>query len=1443
MSDAPAGLLGAAPSRHDTPRPYEDSMVRHNPDFARAVYILIWADARFSVPDLSVPGAPALGDALHEATLDKHNIELQLARYLSEEFHTFKTGKDAYVTAANTRGDAVKASKAKAAQEVAKAKNTFGTPPVGFVSSFGAAPTSGFGAPTPGFPKPFPKPAPVTMRKSPQSTAARQPVSPDPRIAARNLARSRSRSEARDNEAAASAERTIAEENLRTQRLVNDADELVATAKVSTARAASHAAESSATAAALEAENAKLTNELLQIQLRNAKKEESQPREGSSIEVLQAGSAAREATRIHERLTTLASMTERQWDPASIARHRRQAAIRKALADTAVSAFNPTPATQRDGTPLAVTALSVVSEAGFHATGLLNPVAILADEAARLNASLATAADPDTRAELTDKLTSCLLDLRVFTALELATVKCNPEDTVARNNARTLDAFHTPTTLIDLGAIKGNPMGAYIDTASTLAARIKVNKAGNSKKSHRTLLVPAGLNAMTATVVLPLAANSSNINLTQSQSYAAPPSDVSAAAGAPELLITACSPASAAHDVITHSSSATVGPPPPCSPPAYCPPPPYHTTLAVHAGVHQAAYHPSLPPVVAPAASLPVAAPPCPPSTVHSDVGHGTAVVHVSSPDTSLSASQLALLAPSPKFLKQSASNFAVSGFSTASPSPASALPSESASGALPLDSSASSVSAPLAPHSSASSDSAADAPAPLPDAPTCGYFLFSKQRWCHGAPHACGFCRNHIAPRYAAAMDKAANNEALSAFVPRHLLDTYTALAVGDRVLVSVIHTRTGAPSTGSGVITSAPPIGKITVSYDVLNGAAADESYDLPPPFYRIDTLVRQTPPSPVPQPPPATSSPAGPPHPAPAPSASSRRRPTQSGNRAATRVKQVPSNDVTAHVGAGIAQLYHSVVVNDTVRAECWPTHAGAVITADFRIVEPPHPATRATAFQMKHDGGNTRRRTTSSTPSAFPPNGYTLVFVRRGRASATDCTAAATRRVAANLPARPADATVAYVHAPAPPLPPAAHPPPDGATAAAAPAAHVAAERVVAEGVAEGAVVAGAAAVGAAHAAVADTHADTADELSSVGSVIQDDDDTPPAAGDAPIRSDKAALADVARGFQADQGGPPTLAALKGKALANIVLRVRSNWLSETGLSSGQRQRHRRMLRAAADLPPEDQELSLADALSRLCIRRYKTPKANGDPKMPGTLKTEMGTMMGALSRLEMYTTTPFSLDLAHSSTWRDALKGAQKLARRRKRVPFSLTPSLFRKAHALSPATEIQEQSLLTMGLSMAGRTGDIATLETKEVTLDINGDLNARFTYGKAATRKQTNPVVATRVSAPFLTPLRAYLASREGEQYLFGPPTGKWHKDFLARFLTFLRRAHPKLEAKSIRHGGVQFLCQQTDLTKRQIMAITGHSTESSLDNYAGMFVPESAPLRAAAAGLTGSA
>jgi len=702
-----------------------------------------------------------------------------------------------------------------------------------------------------------------------------------------------------------------------------------------------------------------------------------------------------------------------------------------------------------------------------------------------------------------------------------------------------------------------------------------------------------------------------------------------------------------------------------------------------------------------------------------------------------------------------------------------------------------------------------------------CAYMITATGRWCNGAVTNDGFCANHAAPLYARRMDELATSDALAEFMPRALTQDYAALAVGDRVAVRVAHSTNGKQSTGAGVVCSTDG-GKVRVAYETIDGKPADgEEYDLPPPLWRIVDIGRRALPRPASlnPPPPTTTITTAPVAAKIVPKASATIVPkthAQSKTPAVAAKPTKATRDVDSHVAPGVRAAYKTLVVNDTVRAEAWPLGTGSAVTGTFTIAEPPHPAARATArvVTVTTDG---KRQRTAVTARPFPPDGHVLVLLdRAGRGSAVDLSIGAAR-AADGLPAQPPGSTLAYV-APAPtsvtasvPQPSTGQPsptlPPPPPPAAPAPA-------------------------------TAPSHDD--DELSSVGSVEEDDSDQQPDATEAPIRSDKLSLGTVAQAFGADQGTTPTLAALKGEALGGIVMRVRANWLSETGLSRPQRQRHRQMLKAAASLPAEDKQLSLADAMVRLTERRYKTPKANGKPKMPGTLRTEMGVLMGALSRLELYTTTPFSLDLNQSATWRDALKGAQKMCRRRKRVPTAMTLEHFATAQRLSPPAETQERSLLTIALSLAGRTGDAATLETKEVTLLANGDLTCRFTYGKAAERLQENPVLASRVSPPYLAPLRVYIASRQGERWLFCDPRGKPHRDLMAASLRMLRRADSRLEAKSVRHGGVQFLCNETNLTRQQTMSITGHKTESSLAAYSGTAVADSTTTRKAGALLT---
>jgi len=303
------------------------------------------------------------------------------------------------------------------------------------------------------------------------------------------------------------------------------------------------------------------------------------------------------------------------------------------------------------------------------------------------------------------------------------------------------------------------------------------------------------------------------------------------------------------------------------------------------------------------------------------------------------------------------------------------------------------------------------------------------------------------------------------------------------------------------------------------------------------------------------------------------------------------------------------------------------------------------------------------------------------------------------------------------------------------------------------------------------------------------------------------------------FRCGQGAPPTLAALMGDALTDLVLRKPCR-LAETGLSRTTRKRHRRALR---DLRDNMAAHRCAVPFAQACVEHLNHRHVMKSWS-PTTRCREMGNLMGALQRLSYYSTHPTDLILKQSPIWRDAIRAAEKDARGAGRKPKAMSPEQFQQVLDQEPDPQIK--CLLILTWVVAARGGDVCKLKTSEILLRNGNELMITFNRGKGPELRKESYIVHSALSAENAAIVSSYLEARTNNTWAFAFYRSTAFRRLVPKMLISLRRVDPALEQKSMRRGATQALSRAL-ATREELMHFTGHKTEKSLNIYLAEFAP----------------
>jgi integrase len=315
------------------------------------------------------------------------------------------------------------------------------------------------------------------------------------------------------------------------------------------------------------------------------------------------------------------------------------------------------------------------------------------------------------------------------------------------------------------------------------------------------------------------------------------------------------------------------------------------------------------------------------------------------------------------------------------------------------------------------------------------------------------------------------------------------------------------------------------------------------------------------------------------------------------------------------------------------------------------------------------------------------------------------------------------------------------------------------------------------------------------------------------------------ATVPQSFQGGQTHTPSLAARTGAYLAGLGMRshLETPNLAWDGLSVGVRKQHRQILRALSAMTLDLQNMPIANA-----VIEYNQ-RATAKNWTPATHLRNLASTMGALARLDMYTTSPTPIPLAWSSTWRDAMKAARMKANKSQPDPPGL--SWEQVEACVQDAMDSGRQdlaALLLLTYAIGARASDVIQLTKSEILLAPTS-LRVEFRRGKGVAFRGPYTVHGAMANPDHRRIVNQHLAAGDS-RWAWHCTTPQQRTEVQADLLRLIRRHGPReLRQSSIRRGALQHMATcgnqvaGTKFTEADLMHFSGHTQVATLRRYLG--------------------
>lgn len=294
-------------------------------------------------------------------------------------------------------------------------------------------------------------------------------------------------------------------------------------------------------------------------------------------------------------------------------------------------------------------------------------------------------------------------------------------------------------------------------------------------------------------------------------------------------------------------------------------------------------------------------------------------------------------------------------------------------------------------------------------------------------------------------------------------------------------------------------------------------------------------------------------------------------------------------------------------------------------------------------------------------------------------------------------------------------------------------------------------------------------------------------------------------DLAPLFQLGNSAVPAVALMMGHNLLSLLANppVKLPSLVRTGMAPGTRSAHRGALNLLSGIQPQ---LPLIPA-----ILKHLSATKSLRKWRHSTFMRYLCSIQGALSALPLYRSHTHPIYLQRDPTWQSAIRAAG-IAAKEEQPQQPLAASLTETSKALALEPSLPNRVAIILAWVTCARVGCILQLKVEDISTSLTDNtISVTFRRGKSV-RTRGPYTVHSAVTPAWMTTINRWIATRKS--FLF--PTQLQGKDIKLS----LRRAHPRLEQRSLRRGSLQHLAR-SGVSEETLMLFSGHTQISTLRRY----------------------
>jgi len=212
----------------------------------------------------------------------------------------------------------------------------------------------------------------------------------------------------------------------------------------------------------------------------------------------------------------------------------------------------------------------------------------------------------------------------------------------------------------------------------------------------------------------------------------------------------------------------------------------------------------------------------------------------------------------------------------------------------------------------------------------------------------------------------------------------------------------------------------------------------------------------------------------------------------------------------------------------------------------------------------------------------------------------------------------------------------------------------------------------------------------------------------------------------------------------------------------------------------------------------------------------TQHRNMGSMVGVMALLPLYTTEAHGVNLMQAPVWRQAMAAAARLsAEETPRTPLAATSQQVHQA--ISRAADPATKAMLALAWATTMRLGDVAQLQKQDVALEADNTLRVRFRKSKTARAVGGAHTVHTKLPKQWRRIVSSLLLNTATDAPLFPKDSAT-----IPTATAALKVIDATLEARSLRRGALQTLAE-SGTPHEDLMAFSGHKNVATLLRYLG--------------------